>query len=78
MTEKASKAYKFQRAEVVHPLSTSCPCVGPRGGSNMLGSEYEDALNDLQARGAEFKVDLDGGLSMSVPPCQESYNCTMM
>eukprot|EP00419_Tripos_fusus_P072769 CAMPEP_0172873596 /NCGR_PEP_ID=MMETSP1075-20121228/95748_1 /TAXON_ID=2916 /ORGANISM="Ceratium fusus, Strain PA161109" /LENGTH=74 /DNA_ID=CAMNT_0013724199 /DNA_START=9 /DNA_END=230 /DNA_ORIENTATION=+ len=57
MTEKASKAYKFQRAEVVHPLSTSCPCVGPRGGSNMLGSEYEDALNDLQARGAEFKVD---------------------
>jgi len=73
----------LQRAEVAASFGTSCPCVSRWGHSNMLGSEYKNALRDLQARGAEFKLGLDGSVSLSVPPHQDSltwtyHKCIMM
>lgn len=58
-TGEDSRVRSLQRAEAVAPLGSSCPCVARWGHSSMLGSEYQNALRDLQARGAEFKLGLD-------------------
>jgi len=74
MTGEDSKRRSPQRAEVLVPFGTSCPCVSRH--SSMLGSEYQNALRDLRARGAEFKLGLDGSVSLSVPPHQDSLMWT--
>jgi len=74
-TGEDSKVRSLQRAEVVAPLGSSCPCVARWGRSSMLGSEYQNALHELQARGAKFKFALDGSVSLSVPP-QDSLTWT--
>jgi len=82
-TGEDSKIRSLQRAEVGVPFSSSCPCVARWGHNSMLGSEYQNALHDLQARGAEFKLELDGSVILSVPPHQDSmtwtcHKCIMM
>jgi len=72
-----------QRAEAAASFGASCPCVARWGHNSMLGLEYQNAIHDLQARGAKFKLGLDGSVTLSVPPHQESFmwtchKCIMM